>query len=937
MSASAEDRRYAQALTIAHGVLELPDAERAARLDVLCGGDTALRRETEWLIRTAEDIAPDDGLDQRVAEVAGRFAADLRIQSGTPGSYRLLERIGEGGMGAVWLAERRLGSAVQRVALKRLRAGATSQQARFLEEQRILASLNHPNIAHLVDAGDDADGEPFLAMEYVDGERIDRWCGTRGLDLRARIGLFLKVCAAVSHAHERLVIHRDLKPANILVGADGEPKLLDFGIARLIDADATATLATRAMTLAYASPEQVEGAALGTATDVYSLGVVLYELVAGVRPFEHLASDHARSNAIVSGEIAPPSQQLQRVAEAAPHAPAPRAGARRIPADVDAIVLKALRREPVQRYASVREFAEDLQRFLDARPVLARRGEWMYRAQRFVQRNRWPLAAAALFVALASGFTWRTWLAEREARMQAAVSDRVTEFLISTFALSDPTRSGRHDFSAREVLDQGRARVNEELAGQPRVRARLLDALGNAYRGINEGNAGAPLLEEAAQLALDPAVADPLAAARSLRAKARGILAVRGSSDEAEHAAQRALDLVLAHADGATPLLADAYGTLAQALDAAGKGPQAMTAARQALAMREATHDSPLAIAQSLLDICGVTSSSGKQAEALPFCERALSLYAGAGATRTNDYRLALRQYENVLFYRGDYIMGMATNRERVALTRELFGPDSAAFAMDLVTSAETLAERGLFDEAAAALDEGTPVILRRNGAQSTQYALAMFNAGWLKYLLGEFDAAVLSLRKALTLYEAAVGGKDNDRLPVLRVDLAMALIESGRADAEARTLLEAVVAARSTPHEDAVGLAYARLPLARWHVAHQQYPEAESLLDQVEAVGGRIESEMHARAAATRAAIQRARGNAADALRFEQTAYELTLHDVGAQHPRTARYALAYANALRAAGEHDRAEALQREFGERLERAYPADSAFRRLLPVRR
>lgn len=929
----AQDRRYARAQAIAHELLELPPTQRRSRLEALCEDDAGLRCEVQWLLDSAEDATLDDGgLGDLVAAAADRLTQELRIDAGAPGSYRLVRRLGEGGMGVVWLAERRVGTALQRVALKRLHAGAFSLRRRFDEEQRILASLSHPNIAHLLDAGNDADGEPFLAMEYVEGERIDHWCAARGLDLRGRIALFLKVCAAVSYAHERLVIHRDLKPANVLVDAAGEPKLLDFGIARLVDADAGAT-AAHAMTLAYASPEQVEGAPLGTATDVYSLGVVLYELVAGVRPFDHIDSEHARSNAIVSGEVAPPSQ---RIAAAAKRAAADKpAGARRVPADVDAIVLKALRREPALRYASVNELAQDLQRFLAARPVLARRCARAYRAQRFVQRNRWPLAAAAVLVVVAGGFTWRTLLAEREARLQAQVAERTTDFLVSTFALSDPTSAARNDFSARDVLDQGRERIERELVDQPRVRARLLEALGNAYRGINEGTAGAPLLDEAARLNLDPAVADPLAAARSLRAKALGILRTRGSSEQAEQAAQRALELTRAHA-GDAQQLADSYGVLAQALDAAGKIPQATAAAREALALRESAAAPATAIAQSLLDLCAVTSDGGEHRPALPYCERALAQYAEAGAARSNDYRLALRTYETALSYSGDYDKALAVNRERIALTRELFGEDSAVLALDRVVFAETLAERGLFDEAAASLTAGTPTILRRNGAYSTQYALAVFNAGWLKYLLGEFDAAVPLLRKALETYETAVGGRDNDRLPVFRVDLAMALIESGRADAEARALLDAVIAARSAAHADTIELAYARLPLASWHAAHRQYAEAETLLDQVDAVGNRIEPEMHARVAALRAAIRRARGDRTAALDFQRRAYELTLADVGARHPRTARYAMAYAAALREAGDDALTQVLEQGFRARLEETYPAESAFRRLLTTR-
>ncbi|MEO7916509.1 MAG: protein kinase [Dokdonella sp.] len=919
------DLRYARAQAIAHEILDQPEDQHATRLNALCADDAALRREAEWLIAASSDAALDD-MPPSISVAAEELVADQRIDSAAPGSYRLVKCLGEGGMGMVWLAERRVGDVCQHVALKRLRAGSVTQQTRFREEQRILAALNHPNIAHLIDAGTDAGGEPFLAMEYVEGEHIDRWCDTRTLDPRSRVALFLKVCAAVSYAHERLVIHRDLKPANILVDATGEPKLLDFGIARLLESEAMATVTRHSMTPAYASPEQIEGSPLGTATDVYSLGVVLYELIAGVRPFEHMTADHAHSIAILAGSITPPSQQLPRQSEPAEE----RARAYRVPADIDAIVLKALRREPAQRYASVREFAEDLERFLTERPVLARQGQWMYGAQRFTQRNRWPLAIAAALIAIVLGFTWRSVLADYEVRLQEQVADRTTEFLISTFSLSDPTRAGRNDFSAREVLDHGRARVQEELASQPRVRARLLEALGKAYAGINEGSAGAPLLEEAAQLNLDPDVNDPLAAARCLRSKAASILGVNGSSADAEDAAHRAFALVREHAAGKDLVLADAYATLALAFDAAGKEMQALSASRQALALREAGNAGPLVMAESLLNLCSVSSGSGQHAEAQAYCERSLSLYDVAGATRTNEYRTTLRQFESTLYYGGNYAEGLAITRQRIALTRELFGVDSAALAMDQVSFTERLAEQGLFDQAAASLAAGMPVILQKNGAHSTQYALAKFNAGWLKYLMGQFDAAVPLLRDALGIYDDAVNSRDNGRIQVLQVTLATALIDAGHADGEARSLLETVIFDREAEGPDAIGLPYARLPLASWHVSNGQYVKAETLLDQVEAFGSRIESELHARASATRASIRRAQGDHAAALRLDKSAYEMTLSVRGPQNPRTARYALAYARALRAIGDSAKARALETEYRVKLENAYPPDSAFR-------
>jgi len=927
------DTRYARAQQIVHEALDLPAHARAAWLDARCGDDVELRGEVEWLIVAADDTLSDD-IPEAISQAAGALTENLRIDASAPGSYRLIERLGEGGMGVVWLAERNVGGTPQRVALKRLRAGSLTGHARFQEEQRILASLNHPNIAHLVDAGVDADGDPFLAMEYVEGERIDRWCDAKGLDLRARAALFIKVCAAVSYAHERLVIHRDLKPANLLVDATGEPKLLDFGIARLLDTDAMLATATQMMTPAYASPEQIEGKPLGTTSDVWSLGVMLYELLAGVRPFQHLDGDHARASAILSGVVAAPSRALRTDTQRDRRDTTPateRPG--RIPADLDAIVLKALRREPEQRYVSVRELADDLRHFLAARPVNARRGRWSYHAQLFMRRNRWPLAAGFALLAIIIGFTWRTVLAEREARLQAEVAERTTEFLIDAFSLSDPTQAERHDFSAREVLDRGRDRIDEGLADQPHVRARLLEALGNAYRGINEGDAGAPLLEAAAQLNLTAAVDDPVAAARSLRAKAIGILASHGPTDEAEHAAQRAVDLFIEHVDEADPLLADGYGTFALTLNVSGKEHQAISAARQALALRQSGQADVSSIARGHAELCAVMSGAGEFAQALRYCRQAVELHVKAGTTRSNDYRDVLGKLRGVLYYAGDTEGGNAIFRERLELTEELFGEGSSALASERLAFVGPLADSGLFEEADALLSKGLPDILLHHGAHSTHYARALFSSGLLACELGDFDTAEQQLRQAHDLYTRAIGERGSHELQVIRVVLATARIAAGRSDAETRALLESVIAARSNTDMPEAPLAYARLPLAHWYVINDAHDQAEKLLDQVEAVGTRVELELHARAAATRAQILRAREDVIGALRQDQVAFDITRRDRGDTHPRTARYALTYAWALRAAGEVAQAKRLEQQYRPILDAAYPSTSAFRRLL----
>ena len=919
------ESNYARAQQIAHALLDLPEAARADAIDQHCGAHAELRHEVEWLLAAAED-SELDAVPEAVRAATDALANDLRIHGRAPGQYQLIEPIGEGGMGVVWLAEREVGGARQQVALKRLHSGSVAHKSRLQEEQRILASLSHPNIARLLDAGEDADGVPFLAMEYVSGERIDDWCFRRGLDLRARLGLFIKTCAAVSYAHQQLVIHRDLKPANVLVDGTGEPKLLDFGIARLIAADGAPRTVTQAMTPAYASPEQLEGKPLGTATDVWSLGVILYELLSGVQPYGHLDSELSRANAVLAGVVPPPSQPAR-----------PSANGVRIPTDIDAIVLKALRREPEQRYGSVRELADDLKRYLDSQPVLARRGQWGYQAQRFVQRNRWPLAVVGVLTLMACGFTWRTLLAEREARLQAEVAEQTTEFLISTFALADPTQGGRHDYSAREVLDRGRERVDQELGAHPQVRARLLEALGNAYRGINEGSAGAELLEAAAQLNLDPAIDQPLAAARSLRAKVAGITASNGSTQVARDAAERAFDLVRIHAPDDPLALADAHAALATALNGASDDRGAVAAAHEALRLREAADADPLVVADSMVDLCRVLAGAGDSSGALPHCQRAVALYAGADAAGSNGYRLALRELELALFYNGQNEAHLKVARERLAMTAGLFGEDSSVLASERVSMTMALAEQGLFQEAVGLLELGMPVVLARNGSDSSQYAKALFCQGWLHYLQGQFDHALPPMRQALAIHEARVDGDDHHMLHVLRTTLAQVLIESGQATAEAREMLESVVAERTQAGAAANALAYSRLPLAQWHAAHGDAASARRLLDQVSAVGPGVEKELHARVAATRSALLAADGDLAGAAAEARAAYTITLADRGDAHPGTVRYALAYAKAARAASAKDEARAIERKYQPRLARLFPPGSAYLAQFPATR
>ncbi len=494
---------YLKAKALVERLDGLPEGERDAALDSACVGDAHLRAEVEWQLE-----ALSTGTDGPVGPLRARRApapdySGETAQVAQASGYRLIRRIGQGGMGVVYLAQRELGGVSQTVALKLLDSAEAPNRAslrRFESECRILASLGHANIARLLDAGRFADGRPFLAMEYVDGLRIDHWCRTHQLGLAAQLRLFLKVCDAVRHAHASLVIHRDIKPANILVDAQGEPKLLDFGIARLADGDGEvrADTATVAMTWAYASPEQLHNLPLGTASDVWQLGLVLYELVAGRRPLDGDDAPLRWTDAVTGDGLPWPSQSIG--AAGLP-------GRGRIPADVDAIVMKALRAAPAERYASVADLMDDIERHLDGRPVQARRGQRWYLLRRGLWRNRRIIAALATVLLLLVGFGLDRQANLRQAERARDKAQALFAFTRDLFENADPTRTRGQRLTVAELLDHGAAQTvgREDLAAD--VKAAMLVSIARSYNALDLTDRAVPLLEQA--LALWGEDADP--------------------------------------------------------------------------------------------------------------------------------------------------------------------------------------------------------------------------------------------------------------------------------------------------------------------------------------------------------------------------------------------------------------------------------------------
>lgn len=429
--------------------------------------------------------------------------AEPRVQAWTEGSrvgpYRLVRRLGEGGMAEVWMAQRDDGAFQRTVAIKLLFRNAHSSERdsfaqRFARERDILASLDHPHIAGLHDAGVTAAGQPWLALEYIEGETLTRWCDAQRLDIAARLRLFRQVLLAVQHAHANLVIHRDLKPGNILVTAQGEVRLLDFGIAKLMEPEGGALaetelthLAGRPMTPQYAAPEQLLGQPLTTACDVYALGVVLYELLCGERPYElKLDSAAQLEQSILEVEPRGPSRRTLTDAAVRSRGSTPVALRKTLSSDLDAIVLRALAKQPAHRYGSAEAFRADLDHWLAGEPVEARVPSVAYRLSKFVRRHRWAVAFSAGAVLSLIGVTAVAVVMGSQAREDSARAGAARDFMLGLFKRADQEKARGADITARELLETGRKDVMTRLAGQPRLQGELLQGIGTIQRDMGE-------------------------------------------------------------------------------------------------------------------------------------------------------------------------------------------------------------------------------------------------------------------------------------------------------------------------------------------------------------------------------------------------------------------------------------------------------------------
>ena len=804
--------RWLRVKSLFEAAADRAPADRAAFLAGATGGDGGLRTEVERLLAAdAEAGAYFDTLG--LAVVGGDGEERARVEA--VGPYRVLEPLGFGGMGAVYRARREDGQFRRDVAVKLVRRGVHSREAaaRFRVERQALAALRHPHIARLYDGGVTADGQPWLAMELVDGEPVTAYCDRRRLGVDERLALFLQVCAAVEHAHRRLVVHRDLKPSNVLVAEeDGRPcvKLLDFGLAKLLDDDPGVTVPAtapdrRLLTPAYAAPEQVEGGEVTTATDVYSLGVLLYELLAGRRP-EAAGRDPARPSAAA---LQPHTQrsthgETRTVAPeeaAAARATTPARLGRRLRGDLDRVVLKALRREPERRYATAEALARDVERHRAGLPVEARPATAGYRAGAFVRRHRTGVAAAALvLLATVGGAGAALWQAaearaERDARAAEAVrAEAALAFVVGLFEDAAPEATGGAPLTVDTLLAQGVTRA-ARLAGQPLAEAPVLDALGQIAHSLGDYARADSLHRRALALRtgrLGPA--HPDAALSALRlGDVRFALRDFDAADRLYERAHAAFEAALTPDD---ERVVESLNRLALARYNRSDWAAADSLYRLALARTagpaRAAHPER---ARALAGLGEVALQEGQPAEAERLFRQALATRrAGHGdvhpETAEDRLRLAAALQEQGRFAEGAREAGTAAD-----VFRQVYGPDHFSVAQADYERGRLLAKAGDTAAAERAYRAAADGYARTLGPGHAYTAYPLVSLGDLLVGAGRPAEAEATLRRALAVYRAA--GEEDGGLLVAgaRRHLGRALAAQGRRAEAERVLRESLTA----------------------------------------------------------------------------------------------------------------------------------------------
>ena len=842
--------------SLAFRARDMQPEERQAFVKQHCDDDvTQISRVYELLKTIVRDPATDNesAIETEPAEDEWQPSSLIGMRLGV---YELTKLLGTGGMGAVFLAQRIDAEFQQQVAIKLVRNSLLSINiaGRLRAERQILASLQHPNIATLLDGGTAAEGTPYLVMEYIDGLPIDTYCDHTKLSIEQRLRMFLKICSAVQCAHQSLIVHRDLKPTNILVNTEGQPKLLDFGIAKLLDTQLHPRHANltqhdmRMLTPAHASPEQILGDVITTSSDIYVLGLLLYEMLCGCRPFVFpkqyrlLDLEHI----IVSAKPITPSAMVSRVDRESPGFMQDIARCRSVSAaklkrilkgDLDNIVMMAMRKEPSRRYASVERFSDDIKNWLDGLPVSATKDSWRYRTGKFVRRYVWALAGISLaFVA----FVAFTVLLLRQSHVTANQRDalerernraeQVSAFLLDLFRYSDPTKARGNELKARDLLDAGVQRIDTALDAQPQLRATMLDTIGQVYGNMGLYDDAAAALEKSLNTRVSKgmenavetaAIMAHLAEIRIAQAKDQEAitllnraLAIQhsllgsnhvdlastyrllgkasidlGNYAEGDDFVFKALSLLDSHGQTDTVEKALTLTILAESRGIQYRSAEAETFYRAALAMlttQLGTAD-PI-VTQTRVDFASVLESQGKYSEAQPILEQALAEKRRLLGSMHPETIVAIETYGVFLTRKGDYLQAQTTLNEALQANTKLHGDQHPAVAYDLVSIGVLEFMRGSYESAEQRYRTALEIYARSFPANNVFVAAAELSLGRVLVKRNKAEEAIVFARHAQSSFNSAYG-QDNPMSQRAAAALGIALVAAQHID-EAKPIL---------------------------------------------------------------------------------------------------------------------------------------------------
>lgn len=820
-----DTKRWQRIRDIYQRALDLDKAARRPFVASECGGDEQLAAEVIKLLEVPTRGSSEvDGIVESAAKAFGALPDGERV-----GPYRLLGVIGTGGMGHVYLAERADREFEQRVAIKMVSLGAASPSMveRFRLERQILANLDHNHIARLLDGGTTSAGVPYLVMEYIDGVSIVDYCAERESSLDEKLDLILKICDAVQYAHRQLTVHRDIKPSNILVTRDGMPKLLDFGVAKLLDARRDRGLTrveARVLTPEYASPEQLLGEPVTTSTDVYGLGVLLYELLSGSKPFD--------LGSATSPEI---HELVCHTDPVEPSVAAARSGHRwraaRLDGDLDKITMKAIRKEPERRYETVRDLANDIRNYQRGLPVAARVPSWTYRAGKFFGRNRTAITATAAAVVaaitLTTFYTLRLADERDRANLAAREAEEVSEFLASLFESASPRVSQGEEISAVELLEEGSSQI-DQLDGQPVLQAKLYRVIGESYTHLGAYEKGLVLLENSVDLLEASEDSGPL-----VLADAVATLAATQNLLQRHEAAiagyRRALALREAELGSDHSEVAFTMARLAGALGWQGRTEEALPFLRGALEIKTKNGDQD----EEMLDLLGITAvnlaQSGRFEEAIAVNRRSIDL----SVQLLGDLHpgTVIRLGNSGIFHHQAYQPGEGLRLldEAIARSEQIYPADHPDLTYVRRWRAHMLIRLGRFEEAAGELDAAA-AITRAGGREGSRETVSnLYALGRWRLEYGD-PGAIDTYREGLDL-AIELSGEDGPAAHAGRVGIAISLARAGRLS-EAEELLTEVLKRRGRSQKSVDW--YVQRELASVLSRQGRYAEATRLFDTI-------------------------------------------------------------------------------------------------------